>query len=80
MTTSETIRARIKAAGASYFANHNISAYIEPAELDQLVDEVAGQFQGVLGAAWGQAGRLAGVLQAAIELALRHRAVDLQVA
>ena len=48
MTTSETIRARIKAAGASYFANHNISAYIEPAELDQLVDEVAGQFQGVL--------------------------------
>ena len=48
MTTSEKIRARIQAAGASYFANHNISEYIEPGELDSLTAEVACEFEGVL--------------------------------
>jgi GTP cyclohydrolase IA len=48
MTTSEIIRNRISAAGASCFANHNISEYIQPGELDHLVDEVAEKFQSVL--------------------------------
>jgi len=48
---SEVIRARIKSAGARFNANDNISDFIEDEdEIDQLVDEVACQFQGVLNA------------------------------
>lgn len=46
---SEVIRARIKAAGARFHANDNISEFIESdSEIEQLVEEVANQFQGVL--------------------------------
>jgi GTP cyclohydrolase I len=46
---SEVIRSRIKAANARFHANDNIADFIENEdEVDQLVDEVAGQFQGVL--------------------------------
>ena len=38
---SDTIRARLEAAGQRYRANDNIAAFIEPAELDALTDEVA---------------------------------------
>ena len=46
---SEVIRDRIRQAGARFHANDNIADYIEDDhEIDLLVDEVAGQFQGVL--------------------------------
>jgi len=46
---SEVIRERIRQAGARFHANDNIADYIEDEdEIDRLVDEVAGQFQGVL--------------------------------
>ena len=46
---SEVIRARIKAANARFHCNDNIADFIESEdEIDQLVDEVADQFQGVL--------------------------------
>lgn len=45
---SETIRNRIKEAGARFHSNDNIALYLKVGELDQLVDEVAEQFQGVL--------------------------------
>ena len=48
MTVSETIRQRIKAAGARFNANDNISAYIEPGETDQLIDELNARFDAVL--------------------------------
>lgn len=48
MTVSDTIRQRIKAAGASFNANDNISAYIEPGETDQLIDELNARFDAVL--------------------------------
>ena len=48
MTVSETIRQRIKAAGARFNANDNISAYIEPGEQDQLIDELNARFDAVL--------------------------------
>ena len=48
MTVSETIRQRIKAAGARFNANDNISAYIEPGERDQLIDELNARFDAVL--------------------------------
>ena len=48
MTISDTIRQRIKAAGASFNANDNISAYIEPGETDQLIDELNARFDAVL--------------------------------
>jgi GTP cyclohydrolase I len=38
---SDTIRARLEAAGQRYRANDNIAAFIEPTELDALTDEVA---------------------------------------
>ena len=47
---SEVVRERIKKAGARFHANDNISEYINENEIDQLVDEVACQFQGVLNA------------------------------
>jgi GTP cyclohydrolase I len=45
---SARIRARIEKANRRYHANDNISAFIEPGELEALLDEVAGKMQGVL--------------------------------
>ena len=42
------IRERVQAAGRSFFANDNISEFIEPGELEQLLDEVETKIQGVL--------------------------------
>ena len=42
------IRERVQAAGRSCFANDNISEFIEPGELEQLLDEVETKMQGVL--------------------------------
>jgi len=45
---SMRIRRRITAARSRFNANDNIADYIEPGELDELLDEVAGKMQGVL--------------------------------
>jgi len=45
---SVVIRRRIEAQKARFHANDNIAAFIEPGELDGLVDEVAQKMQGVL--------------------------------
>jgi GTP cyclohydrolase I len=45
---SVKIRQRLQAADRRFHANDNIADYIEPGELEQLVDEVAGKMQGVL--------------------------------
>ncbi len=45
---SAKIRARVEGANKRYFANDNISAFIEPGELEALLDEVAGKMKGVL--------------------------------
>ena len=45
---SAEIRDRIKRAKQRFHANDNISAFIEPGELDALLDEVATKMQGVL--------------------------------
>jgi GTP cyclohydrolase I len=45
---SDRVRARIKNSGERYFANDNIARFIEPGELDALVDEVASKVAGVL--------------------------------
>jgi GTP cyclohydrolase IA len=45
---SARIRARIEEAKKRYHANDNISAFIEPGDLDALLDEVAGKMQSVL--------------------------------
>ncbi|RZT10766.1 GTP cyclohydrolase I [Duganella sp. CF402] len=45
---SERIRARLMRSGTRFHANDNISAYIEPGELDALLDEVSLRMQGVL--------------------------------
>lgn len=45
---STRIRRRVQAAKAPFHANDNISAFIEPGELDQLLDEVAARMSGVL--------------------------------
>ena len=45
---SERIRARLEEAGARYFANDNISEFIEDGELDELQDEVAEGLRDVL--------------------------------
>ena len=42
------IRTRIEKANKRFHANDNISAFIEPGELEALLDEVAGKMQGVL--------------------------------
>jgi GTP cyclohydrolase I len=48
---SETIRQRLELAGARYYANDNISEFIlSDSEIDQLVNEVATEMQGVLNA------------------------------
>jgi GTP cyclohydrolase I len=48
MSVSETIRNRIKAAGARYWAGDNISQYIKPEEYDPLIDELNKRFDAVL--------------------------------
>jgi GTP cyclohydrolase I len=45
---SVKIRERLQAAQKRFHANDNISAFIQPGELEQLLDEVAGQMKGVL--------------------------------
>ena len=45
---SEVIRARVRAAGIRHHANDNIADYLEPGDLDSLLDEVTGKMQGVL--------------------------------
>ncbi len=47
-TVSERIRSRILASGRRFHANDNISDFIEPGELDQLLDEVAKSMEQVL--------------------------------
>ena len=45
---SARIRARLEKEGKRYFANDNISAFVETGELEALLDEVSGKMQGVL--------------------------------
>ena len=45
---SVKIRERVQAAGRSFHANENIADFIEPGELEQLLDEVEVKMQGVL--------------------------------
>lgn len=45
---SARIRARLTASRKRFFANDNISAFLEPGELEALLDEVEGKFKGVL--------------------------------
>ena len=45
---SQNIRARIQSAGQRFHANDNISAFIEPGELEQLTREVEAKMSGVL--------------------------------
>ena len=48
LSVSERIRRRLKRGGKRFHANDNIADAIEPGEVDQLIDEVAGRMQGVL--------------------------------
>jgi len=45
---SERIRARIQRAGQRFHANDNIAAFVEPGELEALLDEVESKMKGVL--------------------------------
>ena len=45
---SDRIRNRLRQARKRFNANDNIAAFIEPGEMDQLLDEVAGKMRGVL--------------------------------
>jgi GTP cyclohydrolase I len=45
---SKVIRDRIEAAGGRYWAGDNISSFLSAEERDQLVDELAEKFEGVL--------------------------------
>ncbi len=45
---SVKIRERLRAAGQRFYANDNIAEFIEPGELDQLLDEVSQKMRGVL--------------------------------
>ncbi|AGX86887.1 GTP cyclohydrolase I [Candidatus Symbiobacter mobilis] len=45
---SQRIRQRLQAAQQRFHANDNIAAFIEPGEIEELVDEVEGKFQDVL--------------------------------
>lgn len=45
---SQVIAQRIKSKGARYFANDNISEFMEDHERDLLIDELAEKFEGVL--------------------------------
>jgi GTP cyclohydrolase I len=48
LPVSSRIRERIETARKRYHANDNIAAFLEPGELEQLLEEVAGKMQGVL--------------------------------
>ena len=48
MAVSERIRARLKAKGQRYHANDNIADFIEPGELEQLLQEVESKVKGML--------------------------------
>jgi GTP cyclohydrolase I len=48
MQTSEKIRNRIKAAGARFNSNDNISNFVSREEITQLIDELTGKFESVL--------------------------------
>jgi GTP cyclohydrolase I len=48
LPVSEVIRSRIENAGARYFASDNIADFIQEGEREQLIEEVAGAFSGVL--------------------------------
>ena len=48
MSKSNEIRQRIKAAGARFHSNDNISDFMQPGDVDALLDELTGKFQGVL--------------------------------
>jgi GTP cyclohydrolase IA len=48
VSVSQRIRDRLKKARRRYHANDNISAFIEPGELDQLLEEVSLKMRGVL--------------------------------
>lgn len=48
MSTSETIRNRLKSQGVRFWANDNIAEHIYLEEYDELVEELAGKFEGVL--------------------------------
>ncbi|MAK81048.1 GTP cyclohydrolase I [Phenylobacterium sp.] len=45
---SAKIRARLKSSNKRFFANDNIAAFLEPGELEGLLDEVEGKFRSVL--------------------------------
>jgi GTP cyclohydrolase I len=47
-SVSQRIRARIKKTNQRFHANDNISAFIEPGELDELTKEVAGRVRALL--------------------------------
>ena len=47
-TASQRIRSRLKAKQQRFHANDNISAFIEPGEMDELVKEVCEKMDGVL--------------------------------
>jgi GTP cyclohydrolase I len=48
LPVSQRIRARVRQAKQRYHANDNISEFLEPGELDALLEEVAGKMRGVL--------------------------------
>lgn len=48
MSISDIIRQRLEADGVRYFANDNISEYIQPEEYDLLIAELTEKFEGVL--------------------------------
>jgi len=48
MSISQRIRERLQAKGQRFHANDNISAFIEPGELELLLKEVEGKMSGVL--------------------------------
>lgn len=45
---SEVIRERVQASGKRFHANDNIGEFIEPGEIDELLEEVAGKMKEVL--------------------------------
>ncbi len=48
LPVSARIRARIRDANERFHANDNIAAFVQPGELDALLEEVAGKMKGVL--------------------------------
>lgn len=45
MSVSARVRSRIQAAGRRFHANDLISEFLEPGDLDGLLDEVEGKFR-----------------------------------